>query len=614
MTEGPALARAYRWCFKAYPRSYLAEHGDDVMALVAEVHAGERHVSVRECGSIVRSGLERRLRQGRLRYWLPAVLILEAAAAVFLAVAGVLAVLDQPAKWQHSYLASLSVGFTIVLDTDVPRVAIFLAALIVLAALLAWRGVTLARSLRVGAAGPLRGVELAVVLAQPILLLAVGVVAEGWNDVVVVYPSFAVAARLLVPAAAGVLFVVVAALWRPFRLSVTGVLGTVAVLLLTVAPAVAAGYSPGVYPSSWWVPALSGTSNVALGFTNPISVHDGSSTPTAVDCPTTSRCFAYGWGELPFVFGDHSYDTFAETAGGDSWHAVPVPPRLFDEVSGIAPQLSCPTPRQCFVLGQPALGGAWEVAVTNDAGSSWFRTEPPVAAKDAGSRLACPSANTCLFATSVGIAVTDDAGASWRVAVRFAGTPTSTTLLGLSCAGPLDCAVLVSTLAGSRDLYAFLATGDGGRSWARRVVTVAGFVGFSLACLTAQRCLVGGLSSQGMWLTSNAGRSWARIPGPTLAVLTCPTASTCWAIGTGSSMLRSDTTGESWLPITPPGVGVEVRAIGCPTAKNCTVVGIRRLSHLVPFIATTDNGGLSWVEVPFPTLPLRDLPAPRSLL
>lgn len=613
MTEGPdrsveplVLARAYRWCFRAYPRSYLAEHGHDVMALVAEVHAGERHVSVRECRSIVRAGLERRLRLGRLRYWLPAVLLLEAAGALLFVAWGVLALLEQ-----HVYPSSIPVGFTTTLEVDVTRAVTYLAPLLVLAAALGWRALALTRAVRTGTSEPLHGLDLAVVATQPFLLLGVAVAVRAIGAPAV-YPSFAVAAQLVVPAAIGILFVRVAALWRSVRWSSVGILGAVGVLALVGLPSWAAGISSGGDASSWWAPTVSGATSLAVGFTNQIAVPDGQTLPTAVDCPTLTQCYAFGWGALPLTFGDHSLNTFAESGNGGAWLAEPFPAALFDDNSGLDSQLSCPTRLRCFVVGQPVQGQAWEVAVTSNAGSSWKLTAPLPAATSVGPpRLVCPGVDTCVFLTDAGITVTHDAGSNWREVVRFGGASTEV-LGGLSCVRPLQCAALVSSFDGSRIVYTFLSTSDGGTSWQRRVVNARHFAVSSLTCPTPLRCIADGLPNVGLWITSDAGRSWSRIQAPALGSITCPTTTTCWAIA-GTTVMRSDTAGGTWHAVAPLGAGWGVEAMSCPAANECTVAGNRGGSHLDPFIATTDNGGRSWTRVTFPRLPRRDLPAPRSL-
>lgn len=113
-------------------------------------------------------------------------------------------------------------------------------------------------------------------------------------------------------------------------------------------------------------------------------------------------------------------------------------------------------------------------------------------------------------------------------------------------------------------------------------------------------------------LVSDVSASWQVLPGPGVgndlppAQLTCPSATTCYALGVASSGPPSssvansppddsiETTtdaGQTWTPLTLP-AAISSSRLSCPTATTCALLGIGAGGGSV-FFQTTD-GGRTW--------------------
>ncbi len=599
----PRLARAYRWCLKSYPKSYWDTVGDDVIALIAEVHANERHVLARECLSIVRAGLARRARLTRLKYWFPALLLAESAVALFFIGLAIRAVYEQ-----HRSLRVSQIGAdAIVLQL---RTAWFLAyalPLLALAVLLSWLGVRAAQRIQVpvGERSGLSSLEVAVVLAQPVLLLAATVGPS-------LYQPFSVAEPL---ATAGLLGVGVLAIHQHRRLlqfrsqraafALALVCAGLPCLALGAAVTGGGGYSAG--------------SNFADGFTNEIAVPTGGSLPVSVVCPAPGDCLVYGTSVLPLTeAGMRHFEVVAVSTGGDRWRAEPVPSDGSDPISTLA----CPTTAECYISGGIGQGdGAWPIARSLNGGRTWatLPASPPPPIENGFGLLACPAAQSCLVATNGGIAVTHDGGYSWAATLRIPAYHPR--LLAISCPDARHCAVLADNGGHPSSTVLLYTSSDLGSDWIRHiVVSGAEVTANNLICTTRLRCLVGGYAESGepaLWLTSNGGNTWTQRRPAGVFPQACPTVEVCWAIddaANGSRILQSEDGGLSWDRAADFPQGFRGLQFACATSESCTVVGTLSPTNLTDdAIISTTTGGRTWTAAKMPKLPARYLGRPSLL-
>ena len=91
-------------------------------------------------------------------------------------------------------------------------------------------------------------------------------------------------------------------------------------------------------------------------------------------------------------------------------------------------------------------------------------------------------------------------------------------------------------------------------------------------------------------------------PAPLTILMTCPSESTCYAVGNGKGGLLSYKTsdgGSSWRSISvPPGI-VIANQFSCPTASTCFVAGFQTSSGSAQnVLLMTTDGGESWTVKP----------------
>lgn len=605
----PPLARAYRWCLKAYPKSYWTAVGDDLVGLIADLHAGEDRASGRECLSIVRAGLARRARMTRLRYFFPVLLLLQSAAAfVFIGLA-LRAVLEQrPAVG----VGQPFTAYVIVLRLRTSSLLAYVLPLVVVAVLLSWLGVRAIRRVRTTTAEQprLSKLDAGAVLAQPLMLLAAAVGPFIYRDVSASETASAIAALVL-----GLIVIVFHRGQLRHRFLSAAVLVALALVAL---PWLAVGVAGDHFGPSL-DPLFNRYSNFnfAAGFTDQIAVSTGRSLPVSVVCPAQGHCFVYGAViEPPGGVPLQHFGVFAVTTNGTTWRAEPFPAN--SNTFGETASLACPTITSCYLrnaLQQGRTTGT--VARTSNGGRTWVAlpaSSPSLAA------LACPAVEFCVGTASTGIAVTHDGGESWTTVVSLR---VDESLRAISCADARDCAVVENQALKGRFTVLLYTTRDGGTDWVRHVVAVdvAAF-GAELTCPTAIRCLVGGetvpaLLDDVLWTTNDGGRAWAERSDLAPFPVICPSARACWSLEAStaaSTVLRSDDSGLSWDRTAALPRHLEALNLACPTPLSCTVVGfIHSAKMFKSVIVSTANGGRTWSETLMPQLPLH-YRLPPSLL
>jgi hypothetical protein len=315
----------------------------------------------------------------------------------------------------------------------------------------------------------------------------------------------------------------------------------------------------------------------------------------AVDCPSSSVCVAVGDGGPTHGTGLIE----VSTNGGATFTDEPVPtgtPTLN--------AVTCTSAADCLAVGESA------ILVTANGGKSWT-------AGYGGANLStvsCITAEACVAGGWVGGSLiqgtsilTSDGGATWQQA-KSVGLPTA--LITSACL-PSACVGVGEGVARST---------DDGASW-----QLSGVPGgwssspSSVACLpTTTTCVMVGTNIEGFFdpsapaiafASSDTGQTWVNIsasfPAASASIrdLSCPTATTCYALGS-PGLVGALTTdgGKTWAPIDgPAGVTPAVGGtadfgfgnLSCPSPSTCILVGYGATG---PTAATTTNGAVSWTN------------------
>lgn len=321
---------------------------------------------------------------------------------------------------------------------------------------------------------------------------------------------------------------------------------------------------------------------------------------------------------------------------------------------------SCTSSSACVTVGAhvPVSGIA---ETTGDAGSNWSVQSMPPGSWDF-SAISCPSALVCVATSTVtpeqtvtstavggdGVVFTTDGGVTWQDA---AVEPDFGSFAGISCSSTTDCVAVGSNMVAK--------TTDGGRTWSWKGLAYAFN---SVSCTSTQNCVaVAGATESTfainteatVFTTTDGGTTWTQEPVPsnlsTINSVSCPTASNCVAVGTGSlypssgsagviiashdggrtwsiepiapgayplnavscglatacvaSGLSGETFvttngGQTWIQSTVPGVA-SIASLSCPNSSNCVAVGTDSLGNGAA-IATSTNGGSTWADQTVP--------------
>lgn len=340
--------------------------------------------------------------------------------------------------------------------------------------------------------------------------------------------------------------------------------------------------------------------------------------PMSIECSSTTNCMA--------VSTDYQGDSVVIVTddGGLEWHTSVTT----DYTNTAYSDLACPTTSECWAVGfEP---GSWSprsglVTSTTEAGAEWNDHDYPVGFADLPqlNSIACPTASVCVSTgdtTPLGpIGIwTDDGGATWRP---------STFPRGVTAAGPVQCltaSTCVDVASVGTDRDRLLESLDGGASWtvlrSQPTSRIAGIwchvVCFAFGASAGRQVLLRSSPTLEAWVAT-------AIPGDvgTLAALSCPTRTECFAAGASRSgrgfLLRSVDGGGAWRPLAELGFASSLTAIACPSTTRCEVaaqVGAS-LSPQCPLVRScaivrgapaphtellqTDDAGARWTVVPY---------------
>ena len=333
-------------------------------------------------------------------------------------------------------------------------------------------------------------------------------------------------------------------------------------------------------------------------------------------CPNVRACIGVGTEPHP------GYPAIVVTDnGGASWSFAGYGnlPSGFLALSGGAGGLnsvSCSAAGFCEAVGTADNVGPIFMT-SDDGGETWAQTTSASLALGGGlSDVTCQAEGGCVIAGSTrnGAALLATSSPSWPWHVRLEGIGSD--WASISCVGPKDCVAVggYSIQGVSPDGAEILTSTDGGANWVRRR-TPPGVVGLSgIDCPSLNRCYatafvttsprlaLSGENWTGAVLESDDGAStWRRESLPESLVLdaiTCPTKSTCFAVGASDSyghdkIIKTVDGGARWVdqPVPTPVDAEGLYGVSCPSATRCWAIG--NYGALV-----TTNGGKRWWDQP----------------
>jgi photosystem II stability/assembly factor-like uncharacterized protein len=209
--------------------------------------------------------------------------------------------------------------------------------------------------------------------------------------------------------------------------------------------------------------------------------------------------------------------------------------------------------------------------------------------------VSCPSAVGC-FAVGAGGAIvsTSTSGAAWSDARPAESTAD---IHGMSCYGPSNCyAAATDTL---------FATHDGGASWSTATLA-SGDELVSVSCPGASTCYAVGWPGA-IYKTTNGGTSWTAMPNTfygsdeSLLGVSCASLTSCVVVGIFGKVL-STSDGTNWNQEASGTVG-HLLAVSCPSTTSCVAVGtgglaLRRTSSVWHAYASGTSQTLLGVNCP----------------
>ena len=302
-----------------------------------------------------------------------------------------------------------------------------------------------------------------------------------------------------------------------------------------------------------------------------------------VSCANDVSCSAVG----AYTTADGVVQTLIENWDGDSWSVVPSPNGAGPNVRlSYLLRVSCPSATSCFAVGTAndfdqnsrGLVARWD-------GARWSisSVDPSVDSLDA---VTCSSDSSCFAIADRGTTaqvVEQWNGSAWSPTAKAPvdPTPSNATLLGVSCATPTTCFAVGSHTNGAvRSTTSTLIERSLGAQWSavtspnRQGATVSILSGVS--CPGATTCF-----AVGEWRAYGAARTLVER----------------WD-GTGWKLMTSPNTGQATKPVTAN----RLSSVSCTSVTNCFAVGYATLNASLTSITTLTEhwDGRTWTIVPSP--------------
>ncbi|HEY2443265.1 MAG TPA: hypothetical protein VGI31_09040 [Streptosporangiaceae bacterium] len=320
-----------------------------------------------------------------------------------------------------------------------------------------------------------------------------------------------------------------------------------------------------------------------------------------VSCITGGTCTAVGYYDQLGLTNRFFAEPFAErkTSGG-GWtvqSVAPVPP----EDAGFLLAVSCTSAAFCMAVGQTVVSetsGAQPLSETWD-GTAWAIQpvpDPPGGGSVGLAGVSCTSATFCM---AVGTSVENQGpeetlaeiwdGSTWTIAPTADGFANAS-FNGVSCPSPATC-IAVGRYVGTAGIEP-LAESWNGSNWSTQPVpSPAGAGGLlsAVSCSSATACTTVGFYFSSPTTTALIdrwnGTRWKEQtdPGRDIPVgVSCPTARNCTSVGLANPSAPAPTA-ESWNPASGwtidatavPGraAASRLQAVSCLSPANCTATG-----------------------------------------
>lgn len=378
--------------------------------------------------------------------------------------------------------------------------------------------------------------------------------------------------------------------------------------------------------------------------------------PVSLSCPTVDVCYSPIDASL---INSPPLGVAVSTDGGKTWPLHPL------GLKGQLWQIACVAVSTCSMIAFTGSDlGTPLFLRTTTGGSGWQRESFPAGIYFRGGSLACPTATTCYIAGDNGtppgiLLATNTAGKTWVRRTWTTGRPYAVACgdrlhcIGVGAGNEVERTVdgwvtwtretknVVRKLANPQEVYGlnavtcpstrvcyaagdqstFLATSNAGQQWHNQssgltrghiVLNIS-----TLACPTSRVCFAGSVAQYPpgggarVYSTRNGGKSWAANPGKGFAVVTCPSATICYAGGEKGKFRVSHNFGRTWTNLKTPlsGKRYTIHIIACPSTTRCYAGAIGpsepppHPESNVGALISMSSGGQTWIRTntdPYP--------------
>ena len=330
-----------------------------------------------------------------------------------------------------------------------------------------------------------------------------------------------------------------------------------------------------------------------------------------VTCASATSCFAVGW-----VSSGGVQRTLTEHWDGTAWARVAsIDPAGDDPTLG---GVSCVSDTSCFAVGsyrhpEPVGAPTTRTLIERWNGTKWSivagpNQSSPSIIVNALSDVTCTSDTNCFATRNIELdgrpwpaAVDHWDGTSWTVSTTLSVDPVHNELSGVACANASNCVAVGFT---GEDPQVAMIERWNGTSWSisdRRVGSApTNSLLSGVSCASATSCFAVGqytntAAVQATLVERRTGGTWAQVASPnqpgakknTLASVSCPAATACFAVGSSvdiedrAQTLIERWNGHSWSIMHSPdnaqtrgSLHVQLSSISCASVKSCFAVGV----------------------------------------
>ena len=318
-------------------------------------------------------------------------------------------------------------------------------------------------------------------------------------------------------------------------------------------------------------------------------------------CPTSGGCLAVGY--YSDSFSEFS-EPFVGHSNGASWALVPAPvptvsvPRLG---RGVLAGIACATSTTCFAVGYFYVNGSdYRTLIERWRGTGWAvesQLSPPGSERSSLSDISCPTSTTCIAVGTYSGAVRNQTlverwnGAKWSSLAGANPAVPGQGLAAISCSSASSCFAVGSSSSQANGKT--LIERWNGKTFSLVAgpnpagATRSGLNG--VVCPSATSCFAVGSattgSTQKTLIERWNGTSWSIVKSvdpagqSSLSGISCPSSTSCYAVGSSGLSIRATSlieqwNGSKWSIVT--GVGPTpgpLDAITCRSATSCVAVG-----------------------------------------